>query len=132
MTPTNPPEIEQKIARCRLILSLAAIVAVYVDPTQPLISGWIPLITGPFVMGPYILIVMGAHLTYSVIVYVGTWRAWLSPQRVAVQTMWGDVLFGAAIAAFTEGVTSPFYLFFAFAVVVVGFRAGLQPTIMVT
>lgn len=124
--------IEQNIARCRLILSVAAFVAVYVDPTEPLLSRWIPLTAGPFVMDPWLWVIMGAHLAYSLVVYVALWRERLSPQRVAPQTMWADVLFGVAIAALTEGVTSPFYVFFAFAVVVVGLRAGLRPAMLVT
>ena len=129
---TSVPQIEPKIARCRLILSIAALVAMYVDPTEPLLARWISMTSGPFVMDPYLLAVMGAHLTYSLTVYIGLSRQWFSPERVAVQTMWGDVLFGVIIAALTEGVTSPFYSFFAFAVVVVGLRAGLRPAMLVT
>ncbi len=124
--------IEQNIARCRLILSVAAFVAVYVDPTEPLLSRWIPLTTGSFVMDPLLWVLMGAHLAYSLAVYIVLWRERDSPGRVALQTMWGDVLFGVAIAMLTEGATSPFYVFFAFAVVAVGLRAGLRPAILVT
>lgn len=129
---TGLPRIEQNIARCRLILSVAALVAMYVDPTEPLLSRWVPLTSGPFVMDPSLVVILAAHLAYSLTVYVALGRGRLSPARVAVQTMWGDVLFGAAIAALTEGVTSPFSTFFAFAVVVVGLRAGLRPAMLVT
>jgi len=131
LTP-SVPQIEPKIARCRLILSVAALIALYIDPTEPLLSRWIALNSGSFVMDPYLLTVMAAHLTYSVTAYVGLSRQWFAPARVAVQTMWGDVLFGVIIGALTEGVTSPFYSFFAFAVVVVGLRAGLRPAMLVT
>lgn len=132
MTSTGRLQDEQNIARCRLALSLGALAAVYADPTQPFLSRWIPMVTGPFVMDPSVLAVMGAHLAYSVSVYVGLAHARLSPDAVATKTMWGDVLFGAAIGALTEGVTSPFFLFFAFAVVVVGLRAGLRTAMLVT
>ena len=43
-----------------------------------------------------------------------------------------DVLFGAVIALVTEGANSPFYVFFAFAVLVAAFRAGLRLALLVT
>ena len=132
MTTVRPSQIEQNIARCRLVLSVTAFLAVYVDPTVPLLSRWIALTSGPFVMDPRLWIVMAAHLSYSVIVFAGLARGWFSPTRVAVHTTWWDVFFGVAIAALTEGITSPFYPFFAFAVVVVGLRSGLRPALLVT
>jgi signal transduction histidine kinase len=42
------------------------------------------------------------------------------------------VVFGAAIALFTEGVSSPFYAFFAFAVIQSGLLSGFHRTMLVT
>ena len=111
---------------------IAAFVAVYIDPTEPLLSRWIPLATGPFVMDPRLLTVMVAHFFYSRVLYVGPTRRRFSPTRVAARTMWVDVLFGAAMAILTEGVTSPAYPFFAFAVVAAGLRAGLHQALVIT
>jgi hypothetical protein len=36
-------EIERHIAQCRVILSVAAFVAVYIDPTRPSLTRWIHL-----------------------------------------------------------------------------------------
>src|SRR5262245_13724199 len=132
MTAASLPQIEQNIARCRLVLSLSAIAAIYVDPTEPLLSRWIPLTSGAFVMDRRLAIVVAAHLAYSTGILAGLRWRWLSLQRVATVTTWLDVLFGVAIAALTEGATSPFYPFFAFAVLVVGLRAGLRPALLVT
>ena len=132
MTPTGMQQMEQNIARCRLVLSVAALVAMYVDPAEPLLSRWIPLVSGPFVMDFRLLTVMVLHLTYSGSVYFLLWREWVPAQRVAAQTIWIDVLFGAAIGMLTEGVTSPAFPFFAFAVVAAGLRAGLRQAIGVT
>jgi signal transduction histidine kinase len=132
MTSTGVQQMEQNIARCRLVLSLAAIVAMYADPAEPLLARWIPMVSGPFVMDFRLLLVMALHLAYSVSVYVSLSREWVSPQRVVAQTMWIDVLFGAVIGTLTEGATSPAYLFFAFAVVAAGLRAGLRQAIWVT
>ena len=132
MTATGVQHMERNIARCRVVLSVAAIVAMYIDPAPPLLSGWIPLASGPFVMDFRLVLVMGAHFLYSSAIYLGLWQEWLSPVGVGARTMWVDVLFGAAIGILTEGVTSPSFPFFAFAVVAVGLRAGLRPAVLVT
>ena len=132
MSAQNVPQIEDSIARCRLMLSAVALAAVFLDPTEPLLSAWIPLTSGHFTIDPYVLIVMGAHLTYSSLVYWGMSRRWFVPARLATWTLWVDVGFGAAIAFLTEGVTSPFYPFFAFAVLSAGFRSGLRQVLLVT
>ena len=132
MTTSALAQIEDKIARCRLVLSLAVFVALYVDPTQPLLARWIPLTSGAFVMDRHLLILMAGHVVYSLTVYVGLSRGWFGSANIVAVTMWGDVVYGAAIATFTEGVTSPFYPFFAFGVAAVGFRAGLRPAMLVT
>jgi hypothetical protein len=61
MTTNGVPQLEQNIARCRVILSLAAIAAVYIDPAEPLLSRWIPLVSGAFVMDFRLAAVVGAH-----------------------------------------------------------------------
>ena len=42
-------QIERNLARCRVILSVAAIATVYIDPEIPLMSRWIHWTSGPFV-----------------------------------------------------------------------------------
>jgi signal transduction histidine kinase len=127
---TGLQQMEHSIARCRVVLSIAAILVVYIDPEEPLLARWIPFISGRFVMDPRLFIVMATHLTYSVMVYVGLGR--LIPARVAAMTTWIDVLFGVAIGTMTEGVTGPLYAFFAFAVVTSGLRGGLRQAMLVT
>jgi signal transduction histidine kinase len=132
MRATLLPSVETGIARCRIVLSVVALAAIFIDPTEPLLSHWIPLTSGHFAIDPYVLILMGTHLAYSVAVYVAMSRAWLSPAAAAAQTLWLDVAFGAAIALVTEGVTSPFYPFFAFAVMSAGLRSGFRQAVIVT
>jgi signal transduction histidine kinase len=122
MTPPAVTRIEPYVARCRVVLSLVALLAVYVDPSE----------NGPFSIGLGALTVIGAHLVYSLtLYYLATWRPDTIPALAAVST-WTDVFLGAAIAYFTEAASSPFYAFFAFAVVAVGFRAGFSMTMQVT
>ena len=125
-------EVEEYIAQSRVILSVAAFVAVYIDPTRPTLTRWIPLTGGPFMLDPWALAVMLAHLAYSVATYLLVGRRVVAPARIATVSTWADVLFGAAIALVTEGANSPFYVFFAFAVLAAGFRAGLRLTLRVT
>lgn len=132
MTQQNPPQIEHRIARCRLILSVVAMGAVFLDPTQPFVSGWLPMSTGRFTIDPYVFAVMVLHLAYSVTIYFAAVREWLPIRVLATGTLYSDVLLGAAIAFLTEGATSPFYAFFAFAVVAAGFRSGMQQAMLVT
>ena len=69
---------------------------------------------------------MLAHLAYASTVYLALGRGMVAPARLARVTAWSDVLFATAIALVTEGTTSPFHVFFAFALVALGFRAGLR------
>jgi len=132
MTATRLAEIEENVARCRITLSIAAIIAVYIDPTRPILMRWFPLSGGLFWVDPHALAVMLAHLTYSFAVYLVLRRSGATPSRVALVSTWADVVFGVAIVLVTEGTNSPFYVFFAFAVMAAGLREGLARTLLVT
>ncbi|MFN2376193.1 MAG: sensor histidine kinase [Candidatus Binatia bacterium] len=128
----NPPKIEDRIARCRLILSAVAMGAVFADPTEPFVSDWFPLVSGSFQIDAHVMLVMGLHLLYSVFVYIALQRVWLPLGFIVTWTPWIDVVLSAAIAFVTEGATSPFYPFFVFAAVVAGFRSGLRQAMLIT
>ena len=125
-------DMERGIARCRVVLSVIAILALYVDPTEPTITRWLPLSGGAFTINRYWATVLVAHLTYSLTLFFLHSRPGPPPTRLAAIATWGDVLFAAAIAVVTEGTTSPFYSFFAFAVLAAGLRSGLRAALLVT
>jgi signal transduction histidine kinase len=125
-------EVERSIARCRLVLSAVALVAVVADPTEPLFGKWTPFGDRGPALDAYTLAVLLTYGCYSIAAYAALVGRRVSAERLADVTTWGDVLFGAAIAFFTEGTASPFDMFFVFAVVVVSFRAGLRRTLVVT
>lgn len=127
---TGLQQMEYNIARCRVVLSVAALLVVYIDPETPLLERYIPFVSGPFVVDPRLFIVMVAHLTYSLVVYFGLGR--VVPLRLAHLTAWADMLFGGAIAVMTEGVTGPSYPYFAFAVASTGLRGGMQQAMLIT
>ncbi len=128
----DSPRIERSVARCRLVLSIAALAAVFIDPTQPVLTRWFPLTGGSFTINPYALAVMGTYLCYSLIIIAVVDREPFSLGRFSLFTTWADVAFGTAVAAFTEGITSPFHAFFAFAVVEAGLTAGFRRALVVT
>jgi signal transduction histidine kinase len=123
--------IERNIAQCRILLSIAAPLAVYLDPTEPILRV-MELSGAAFFIDPRVLAVMLAHLGYSIFVsaVLRTGRASLS-QIVTVSNC-GDVLFGALIAMVTEGTNSPFYVYFLFAVLVAGLRGTRRAALVVT
>lgn len=125
-------DLQPKVARCRLILSLIAIVAVYVDPTEPTGVPWLHLTGGEFAIDPYALAVLSLHLTYSSCVCWVIAHQLLSPQRLATITAWIDVFLGAVVVIFTEGTSSPFWAFFVFAVVAAGAEGGFRRSMVVT
>lgn len=130
MATTKALRIEGEIARCRVLLSLAAVVTVYIDPQTPLLARWTPFVSGTFTMDSRLFAVMALHLVYSIVMYVRTVRG-LSPRVIAV-TAWIDMIFAVIIAGMTEGVTSPAYPFLAFAVVSAGLLSGPRRATMIT
>jgi signal transduction histidine kinase len=113
-------DMERSIARCRVFLSLIASFVLYIDPTNG----------GVFAIGLQWAAVLVAHLAYSTALwYLQQMRP--SPRLAQIATV-GDVLFVAAVATVTEGTTSPFFMFFSFAVLSVGIRSGLRPALLVT
>jgi len=123
--------MEASIARCRLLLSLISIVAIYVDPTEPTFP-WLGLRGGEFAIDPYTLSVMTVHLLYSLTVYYILARDLAPPQRIASFTIVADVSIGVAIVVCTEGISSPFGAFFVFAVITAGCHGGFRRAITVT
>ena len=129
--PTPLATMVRKVATCRLMLGIIAIVAVYADPTEPGFLPGLKLGGGGFAIDPYALAVLSAHLGYSLAVY-SSLLVGLVPRGIVAITTWADILAGAAIAFFTDGPMSPFYVFFAFAVVAAGVRGGFRFSIAVT
>jgi signal transduction histidine kinase len=114
-------ELEGKVAQARAILSLLALISLYVDPS----------LGGFFHLGNWLLAVLLCHLLYSAVTYlalvyhVGT----DSVRKISVGL---DLIFATVIAFLTEGRTSPSFIFFVFAIVAVGFRTDFRDTLLIT
>ncbi len=124
-------DIERKVARCRILLSLFALAAASFVPQYPVLLRWLGLAESGRPVMPYVTIVLAAHLGYSIAVY-GSLAVGLVPRGIVAITTWADILAGTAVALFTDGPTSPFYVFFAFAVVAAGVRGGFRFAIVAT
>src|SRR5271163_853655 len=115
-------DVDINVARARVLLSLIAMLSLYVDPTT---AG------GLFHLNTYALVTLLCHLAYSVGVYLipgtGAPRASLARTTTAI-----DLIFATAIAFLTEGQTSPSYVFFVFAIVAAGLGSDLRRTVAAT
>jgi signal transduction histidine kinase len=120
----NPPYfryLDLNVARARIVLSLLAMLSLYIDPTT---AG------GLFHLNALALTTLLCHLTYSLAMYIGlSQRVALASPAVSTAL---DLFFATAVAFLTEGQTSPSYVFFVFTIVAVGVRPILRSTVAVT
>src|SRR5262249_13182585 len=113
--------LDLNIARARVMLSLVALASIYIDPSAG----------GIFHLDTYVLATLLCHLGYSLTAYFALSRG-IAPRTLHRATAALDICFATAIALFTEGPTSPSYVFFVFAIVAVGFRTAFRATLAVT
>jgi signal transduction histidine kinase len=119
--PATSSDMERSIARCRVVLCVVMVLVLFVDP----------MTGGAFALDRYWATVLAAHFVYGCAILALHDRTRLRRALAAITTV-GDVGFVAAVATVTEGTTSPFYSFFAFAVLSAGLRSGLQAALLVT
>jgi len=115
-------KVDEHVCRARVALSLISLLSMYVDP----------MVGGLFAIDPPALVVLAIHLTYSLIAYRIVAKGPPLGSVAAAAFVVVDVLFATAIAVVTEGVTSPAYVFFCFAIMAVAFRQGMRDTLRVT
>src|SRR6266436_587207 len=114
-------DLDLNVARIRIVLSLVAILSLYIDPS----------VGGLFTLDAVILRILLCHLAYSLAVYFALKRSDLA-ELVPKFTAAVDLVFATAVAVLTEGSTSPSYIFFLFAIIAVGFRNGFRAAIIDT
>jgi signal transduction histidine kinase len=115
-------QFDLDIARARIVLSILAMISLYVDPSA---GG------GLFHLTPVVFCILLCHFAYSSGVYAAS-RKGMGAGSLPFITIVLDILFASAIAFLTEGQTGPSYVFFVFAIIAVGMRAGLAVTMRVT
>ena len=82
-------DMERSIARCRVFLSLIAILTLYADPTEPTLTRWLPLTGGAFTVNRYWATVLVAHLAYSLTLVFLQTRPSAPSLRLATIATWG-------------------------------------------
>ena len=110
--------VEWVLATARLLLAVASLVAIYLDPTEPQ---------------------RYATLAYSLLVAYGAFSAGIvfllrARPAAARSVRWVaiaiDMLWAAAVTMFTEGPNSPFFVFFIFVLLGAAYRWGFRETIL--
>jgi signal transduction histidine kinase len=106
------------IATARAFLATSALVAIYVDPTEP--TKFAPLaysmLAGYVVYSLVVLALLRIHGSFHP-------RAFLLLHAI-------DVVWATSITFFTEGPNSPFYLFFLFVLLAAAYRWGFRETML--
>jgi signal transduction histidine kinase len=114
-------ELDLNIAVARMVLSLLALASWYVDPAN---GGW-------FFIDESSLIVLTLHLIYSSVAFVLVRHGFAASRLPGICSVF-DVAFAAVITLLTEGSTSPSWIFFIFAMVVVDSRTNFRAAMAVT
>ncbi|OFW61870.1 MAG: hypothetical protein A2133_02660 [Actinobacteria bacterium RBG_16_64_13] len=108
---------ERVVALSRAVLALFSFLAIWLDQTQPT----------HFATAGYSL--LGAYLVYAGVVAVVAWRTHRPLRGFQLGTHIVDLCAFVAIMFFTEGATSPFFVYFVFALVVATLRWGSRGTV---
>ncbi|MBZ5562538.1 MAG: hypothetical protein LAP13_08955 [Acidobacteriia bacterium] len=116
--PNEGFRVEQVLASARAFLGVSALIAIWLDPTEPARH---PALT-------YTLLALYALHSVTVL-------AWLHDrQRVTPALCLGlhlvDIIWPAIISLFTAGPNSPFFIFNVFVLLAAAYRWGLQETLM--
>jgi signal transduction histidine kinase len=115
--PPNEARQEQQLAVARLALAAISLLAIYLDPTEP---------------------VRYARLAYSLLLLYSSWSvavflvAWRVPRLTRLRAYFHgvDIVWATTISLFTDGPNSPFFLFFVFALLAAAYRWGMRETLL--
>ena len=110
--------LERVLAIGRAFLTVRGLVAIYVDPTEP----------SPLAEISYGVLV--GYALYSVIVLVFVQRATRLAPRDSEVLHGIDILWTAGLTFVSNGVGSPFFLFFIFVVLAAAYRWGFRDTMI--
>ena len=114
-------DLDLNIAMGRAVLSVLALASWYIDPVN---GGW-------FFIDEASLIILTLHLAYSLATFVLVDRGIAASLPSGICTIL-DIAFAAVVTVVTEGSTSPSWLFFVFAIIVVDCRTSFRAAIAVT
>jgi signal transduction histidine kinase len=110
------PRIERILAVGRSFFTISALIAIYLDPTEP--TRFAQLTYG----------LLSSYAFYSIAVLVMVRRTALVGPRLALGLHGVDILWVSALTFFSEGPVSPFFLFFLFVSLSAAYRWGSRET----
>ena len=108
---------ERLIAAGRVVLSVSSLLAVWLDPTEP----------SRYAAIAYSL--LAAYMVYSLILTVLAFRSYALLLGLRLPSHLVDLAVAILVSSFTEGPTSPFFLYFVFAMLSAAVRWGWTGTL---
>ena len=114
--PGEALHVERVLATGRAFLAITALVAIYVDPAQP-----------RYATAAYALLV--GYLAYSSIVLLMFRSRTRFEPALRRMVHAADIFWPTVITLFTEGPSSPYYLFFIFVLLAAAYRWGFPETV---
>jgi len=115
--PDSRERLERVLAVGRALLAVAALAAIFIDPTEPIryVGLAYSLLTGYVLFSGAVLLLVRFREEFS--------------RRTVLLIHGADILWATAICLFTEGPNSPFFLFFVFALCAAAYRWRLVETV---
>ena len=113
-------KVERILAAARLLLALSSLLAIFFDPAEP----------ARYASLTQVLLLLYCGHSAALLLMVSA-RTEIS-NRTAFLVHAGDLLWPAAIGAFTNGSDSPFFFYFSFALLAAAFRWGMRATLATT
>ena len=111
------PRVERILAVGRAFLTISALIAIYLDPTEP--ARFAGLTYG----------LLSSYALYSVVVLVIVRRVAPVTPRLGFVLHGVDILWVSALTFFSQGPVSPFFLFFLFVSLASAYRWGFGETV---
>src|SRR5215471_20886556 len=111
---------DRKLGALRLILSAAALLIIYIDPTEP----------DRYVSATYSSIV--AYTFFSLLVYLAARKRTNFPSHILKLLIWFDIACFTALISMSSGTSSVFYFFYMFEIIVACSRGGRRLGLAVT
>jgi signal transduction histidine kinase len=108
--------VEKALAIARVIFAVASALAIYIDPTQPF-----------FRYSALTYIILTGYTLYSFLLFFPSLV--LSHPTIQLQIQMIDVLGTSVLIVGTGGITSPFFVFYTFALVSAAYRWGFWESI---
>lgn len=108
--------IERWLATARVFLTVSALAAIYMDPTQ-------------LGHAPIAIALLGLYLIHGVLVMTLLRRREKSTPAFRLLVHSADIVWPAFISVFAEGPRSPFFLFFVFVLAAAAYRWGFWETL---